>query len=498
MTLNELQQLYTQNNLGRFKVYTEPGEAGKYFIEIPGVGNQGTKVFMADQATIDSLDKSKIQDGGPRYWFTSGGVSQTAFNDSLTGVINNGTYSPGGFGGQTNMLDVYADSFKAQQQVSAEEQRVQQLNQAIAQGDTATVERLAPGFTMWNGAFVDKTKVPELEAQGATVQGGNVVGAPLPTLTPEQIKANTTAGVGTVPGASGGTTGEATGTTGYTRDAEGNVYNAQGTLMTLEQGKPNSLPLGTDGKPILNLETLPLRGGANPGGTTGGETGGGSTVTFDYKTAGIDDADWNAMSPAQRSVIEGAWKVGGNQYDAGLSNVSINTKLLNDAITAASKDPDIVAKYGDALKFDLNNVTNSLATANRQWAQDMGLLATAQDEERKRLAEAEASKGRAFSGFREKAKGQLLNEQTGIIESSKRGLEKTIRELGQGLESKYGTAGLSQFGNLALGYGAQPGISGFTSTYNPLGGITGTVDPAKRAEILAKGTSIFNLEKLPT
>lgn len=45
--------------------------------------------------------------------------------------------------------------------------------------------------------------------------------------------------------------------TGYTKDAQGNVFNAQGEQMTLEQGKPNSLPLGPDGKPLMNLENLP-------------------------------------------------------------------------------------------------------------------------------------------------------------------------------------------------------------------------------------------------
>lgn len=48
---------------------------------------------------------------------------------------------------------------------------------------------------------------------------------------------------------------------GYTRDAQGNVYDSQGNHVTLDQ-----LPKGADGKPTMNLTTLPLKGST---GTTG-------------------------------------------------------------------------------------------------------------------------------------------------------------------------------------------------------------------------------------
>lgn len=41
---------------------------------------------------------------------------------------------------------------------------------------------------------------------------------------------------------------------GYTRDAQGNVFDAQGNHVTYE-----SLPKGPNGKPLMNLETLPMK-----------------------------------------------------------------------------------------------------------------------------------------------------------------------------------------------------------------------------------------------
>lgn len=52
--------------------------------------------------------------------------------------------------------------------------------------------QVASPFSNWNGAIVESSKIPELESQGATVQGGNVVGSSVPGLggtpgTPPQL-----------------------------------------------------------------------------------------------------------------------------------------------------------------------------------------------------------------------------------------------------------------------------------------------------------------------
>ncbi len=249
-----------------------------------------------------------------------------------------------------------------------------------------------------------------------------------------------------------------------------------GTIVTLDQAKTgqSSTTGGSTG------------GTSGSGGTSGGSTSGNSTV-FEPGRAGIAQSDWDKMSVSQRALIESAWKTASNQYDSGVTNVSINTKLLNDAMKAAENDPEIRAKYGNALITDKDSLTKSLASANTQWAQDMGLLDTRQQQERKAQDEAQAQAGLAFSGFRQQAKQRLGAEQSGVIASSRRNIQNNLNETGRNLEQKYGSSGLGQFGNLAIG----------DMTYNPLGGLTSTQDVAQKADILNRGTSIYNLEKTP-
>lgn len=395
--------------------------------------------------------------------------------------------------GGGNKLDLTAlegayNTIATQAKQAEEASRVQKLNDFINQnrgtgGNVTIPKELQPDgkdeYTIFNGAFVKKDQVPELQGTTTDAQG-NIIGKSIATPPTIQTLASISpAGFKTpaykvaVP---------------VTKDNPGgfDIYDAQGNKLTMAD-----LEKGADGNPKVNLVNLPVQSAPttnNNSGNSSSNAGTSSPTIFDHTQAGISDTDWNAMSPAQRSVIEGAWKVGNNQYDSGVTNVSINTKLLNDAMAAAANDPGIKAKYGDALAMDKDTIMKSLASTNQQYAQDMGLLETSQEKDRKAQAEAEAAAGRVFSGFREQAKSQLATEQGGIIASSKRDAQKNINALGQSLESKYGTAGLGQFGNLAIG----------DNLYNPTGNITGTVDAAKRNEILTKGTDIYNSEKLPS
>ena len=114
-------------------------------------------------------------DSGTAEYLRSLGLLQTT-DRSSTGALSR--YNT--VGGNTinqSFLEGQYGQIASRQAAQAEEQRVSLGNAAIKAGNVADVEKYFPGFTMWNGAFVDKTKIPELEAQGATVQGGNVVGA---------------------------------------------------------------------------------------------------------------------------------------------------------------------------------------------------------------------------------------------------------------------------------------------------------------------------------
>src|SRR5262245_32739241 len=77
--------------------------------------------------------------------------------------------------------------------------------------------------------------------------------------------------------------------------------------------------------------------------------------TFDPSKYGIDPGLFNSLSPAEKAFVEASGGIIQNQFDAGSANVSVNADLFNKAMQSAQNDPDIIAKYGDALKLNQGN-----------------------------------------------------------------------------------------------------------------------------------------------
>lgn len=224
-------------------------------------------------------------------------------------------------------------------------------------------------------------------------------------------------------------------------------------------------------------------------GVTGGN-GTSSSIDFNapdwYKSAGLTDDMWNALDPSAQAFVESTYQLLQGQYDQGLANVSINSDLLNKALVSAATDPNIISKYGDALKLNQTGLQNTLALIDQDYAQSTGLRSAKQEAERKSLAEQQSEAGRAYSGFRQSAERQLATEQGAVIASSRRDLQSKLNQLGQGLEQTYGTSGLGQFSSIQAG-----GLA-----YQPAGGITGTEAGQKQADIEARQAQIFNRERL--
>lgn len=178
MTLQQLQDYYAQNNLGQFKVYQDPARlGGQNYVYVPGAGSSPGGYFKVDQATLDSLNQSQLVNAGSTLIDKGGGVTSAAFSNPLSGQITNGVISGG-----PDLISNYYNQAQSQSQQNQEEQRVAQLNAAIKSGNTAAVEKLQPGYTLWNGAFVQSSQVPTLQSNGSTVQNGNVVGPQLPQV----------------------------------------------------------------------------------------------------------------------------------------------------------------------------------------------------------------------------------------------------------------------------------------------------------------------------
>ena len=132
-----------------------------------GLGNVDTgfaQQLVSSGVTANPFDPNKASDQS-KYsginWNTSGLANLTSEQDIM-----------GRYGAQ------YAN----QQAQAQDVQQAGQLNSAISAGNAALVEQLKPGYTLWNGAFVQKSQIPQLQSSGATVQGGNVVGPKVPGL----------------------------------------------------------------------------------------------------------------------------------------------------------------------------------------------------------------------------------------------------------------------------------------------------------------------------
>jgi hypothetical protein len=288
---------------------------------------------------------------------------------------------------------------------------------------------------------------------------------------------------------------------------EGATKTVNGVTSRYTNGKwtPISSSAGSPG-------AVTATGGGNTGGSTGGEVGGGNVsitpqtpapAPIDQATLdalhflGFTDDQINSMSAGDRAN----WAMTGTylkkQYDLGVQQTEINAQTFNDAYQKAVNDPIIAAKYADLAtttsKDFANNLqviaTNSMLTGEQQ--------AATMTQEQKDLQEQEAAAGRAYSGFRQQAQGKLDTSQQGIITSTRSKIEQALRESASGVEKLYGSgyAGLSnattQYRNPLTGQ--VENIS-----YQPYGGLTGTVEQSKEADILARQNEIYNTLKSPT
>src|SRR3990167_3699118 len=136
-------------------------ELGYEFYESPEVRNSAGGI-ITNPLEYSAVDPSKgiVQrlDSSTAAYLKSIGITPTLNDRSSTGPLSKYNTS----GGNTVTLQSLEGAYgqiAVRQQQQQEAQNVQLLNQAIASGDLATVERLSPGNTLWNGAFVQKDKV---------------------------------------------------------------------------------------------------------------------------------------------------------------------------------------------------------------------------------------------------------------------------------------------------------------------------------------------------
>lgn len=248
-------------------------------------------------------------------------------------------------------------------------------------------------------------------------------------------------------------------------------------------GGPVPTPSGSQGTQQPTGTQAPVSP-ANPAGSPSGAAS--PIQSFDPVKYGIDSSLWNSLDDATKAFVASTAQILQGQYDQGQANVSINSKLLSDAMKLAESDPDIQAKYGDSLKLAQVDLQKNLGLINQNYTQQMTELEQQQKLQRENLAEQEAAAGRAYSGFREQAKERLATTQSGVIQSSRNALQQKLNELGSSVEGQFGSQALSGFAPIAAG-----GLS-----YDDIGGVTGSNVLAKKQDIYNKGISMYQNQKI--
>lgn len=251
------------------------------------------------------------------------------------------------------------------------------------------------------------------------------------------------------------------------------------------------------------------------GGTTQTNTGTstGTNATTDQATValnsklnalGLTQTQIDALDPTQKALLATIGDIATSTYSKG------GGLTLQQAIDYAKADPNILAKYGDALKVDTTQLNQGLA--DLQFATNQSSQQTQQqfENDRKALAEQQAANGTAYSGFRSQAQNQLGTQESGIVASSRSALQKSLNDMTTAFESKYGTAATTP---ASLTYNdplasATTSLSGLktmpSSTTNSTltgatsGGITGSQPLAEQADVLNKASSIYQLGQLPS
>jgi hypothetical protein len=199
-----------------------------------------------------------------------------------------------------------------------------------------------------------------------------------------------------------------------------------------------------------------------------------------WATHGVTQDMWNQMNATERATI-GVAMAG---YDL-LANKPISSITLQDALSAAQKDPNVIQPFVDAYKLDQQGFNQALDQVKIAASTEQQKLQTQFQNERKQLAESQAAAGTAYSGLRGRAQQELAQSEQGIVTSTRAQLQKSVQDLTTQFESKYGTAATnpaaltfvdptlaSQVGISGL---ATPGGGGATTIAGQTaGGITGS------------------------
>lgn len=203
---------------------------------------------------------------------------------------------------------------------------------------------------------------------------------------------------------------------------------------------------------------------------SGGQNNSQTTAQILESQYGLDPSLIAQLTPQQTAFL-GPTLAYLNQYAANGNIVGqVNAGNIIQAWNAAASDPMIQSQFTDELAMDKSDVANQLQYLGQQYGYQEQQDAVAFRNQQAQNAQTQSQQGTALSGAAHQAKEDLNKEQKGVIQSERASNLKNVQNLGNTLESKYGSSGLGQFGNLSLG----------RQGYTPVGGLYGSVPVAQQ------------------
>lgn len=170
------------------------------------------------------------------------------------------------------------------------------------------------------------------------------------------------------------------------------------------------------------------------------------------------------------------------QFELGKVNADINAGNFAQALAQATSDPAIAQKYGDELSIATKNLQTNLTNLADEYKQTDAANQRTFTQQDKDLADAEATAGRAYSGFRQQAKEKLAAEQGDIISSTTRNLKTAMQNIVSPFEQRYGSKALSTVTIPQIG----------PSQYDAYGNLIGTNDLEKKQDVQARAEQLYN------
>lgn len=274
---------------------------------------------------------------------------------------------------------------------------------------------------------------------------------------------------------------------------EGDYFPGKGILMpdgTYRATKPGDMG-DTTGDAVLEQDK-------NKSATKGNAKINTDEMWLNATKTGITREQFNKLNSVQQATIAALGESTGALYSSGSTGVT-----LDEALKTAARDPNINAKYADALNLDQTAFASSLTNIQNAVSTESETNRMQFEQDRKALAEAHASTGTAYSGFRQQAQNNLATTESGIITSSRSRAQQQLDQLKQSFAAKYGSAATP---GASVNFGNTPNttISGLRTSSENLGTISGNTpslvgssEAAKQSDILTKADSLYSTGQLP-